>query len=105
MSLPVRSLDQWLLKFISIIIINTVMPHYHYHMDPNLGEVKFALAYIHYAYVARVYPFDHTCITGCKDSQQPRCLFLSKIKYNYILGHYNDWVIMSYGMNSSRHEK
>ena len=37
----------------------TVMSHYHYHMDPNLGEGKCALRRLHCACVECIDQLDH----------------------------------------------
>ena len=58
------------------------MSHYHYRIDNNLAEGKYALRHISCACVVFTDQLDHAWITGGKYSEQPRYASVDLFKYN-----------------------
>ena len=75
---------------------STVLSHYHYRCDPNLGNSKCAMRRIPCLCQACTDQLDQDWISGVKYEEQPRYAPVLNCKYYKILGKYNDWIIIPF---------
>ena len=74
----------------------TVQSHYHYRLDPDLGEGKCAMRRIPCACMACQLQLDKPWIPGVTPENQERYAPVKDCVYYPILDKYNDWIIMPF---------
>ena len=74
----------------------TVLSHYHYRFDPDIGYGKCAMRRIPCLCVQCTDQLDKAWIPGVDAEAQPRYAPVYNCKYHAILGEYNNWIIMSF---------
>ena len=83
-----------------------VMTHYHFRVDPKLGEGKCAIRRIPCACAACIEQMQKHWDPKIKDpSEQPRYSPVQQCTYSSILGAYNDWVIMDFKNKATPEEE
>jgi hypothetical protein len=75
---------------------STVLSHYHYRCDPNLGNSKCAMRRISCLRQACTDQLDEDWIPGVESEKQLCYAPVLNCKYNQILGNYNNWIIMPF---------
>ena len=73
---------------------NTILYHYHYRVDPDIGRGVFAICLTSCAFLACVSQLDEYWLPNCAPSYQPRYVRIQNWYSKTILEHYNDWIIM-----------
>ena len=69
---------------------NTILSHYHYRVDPELGEGVCVVFRIPCACPSFVAQLDKDWLPTINPSYQPKYVYVEKCYYSKILEHYND---------------
>jgi len=83
----------------------TVLSHYHYRFDPDIGYGKCAMRRIPCLCVQCTNQLDKEWIPGVDAEDQARYAPVRNCKYHGILGDYNNWIIMSFKKSSDCSEE
>ena len=73
---------------------NTILSHYHYRVDTNIGKGVYVIHRIPCACQACVDQLDKYWLQNCFLQSQPRYAHVEKCYYNKTIEHYNHWIIM-----------
>ena len=80
---------------------NTILLHYHYRVDPEVGKSVCAIHRVPFACTACVAQLDKYLLPNIAKSPQPRYARVETFYYNKILEHYNYWIIMEFLENKT----
>ena len=82
----------------------TVLSHYHYRFDPRIGHGKCAMRRIPCLCKHCLDTLDKKWISGECAEDQPCYAPVLNCKYNQILGHYNNWIIMEFEVSENTND-
>jgi len=82
----------------------TVISHYHYRVDPKLGEGKCLMRRIPCLCQACNSQLKRKWLPGVEPSNQPRYQNVTNCKYSNVLGDYNQWIIMPFQFRKDTNE-